>query len=483
MLKGFILLTLLLLQTACLRIGKLTYDKLVVAETGVDPSVLFSGLTSVTDKTDTTATLQWSPHADAVAYDVFDYATGSPVLVFTMMGQASNQVQLTGLTPGRSYTFRVRLKTIDGMNDGNTNDSVTVMNLAPDVPSAVSVVSPSSADFSSTPTVRVSGVKNGDTVKLFTDPSCTTEVASQVATGSTVDLTTSTLSTGANQLYANSRNLNVSACSTVFASYTRHMCPAEYVEVPSSTPGVNSFCVMRYESRCHDPNTGTFCVASSGAPSASKTAISSETGALWVSINHDEAKTACTNLNAINSVTNKYDLISNAEWMVLAKDIEDQPANWDNNTPGTGCLFRGNNGTNDSCGYGAGSTETGTGRNVKARHVLSNGQQIWDVAGNVWEFIDWTLGGPNDKGPTTCNFSWTSLPMVNCPDLLPDQYMSQFASANGMGNIYGANPTSGATIRGGDYYDNANAGVFAIWLDLTSTEVGGNIGFRCVYRP
>ena len=62
----------------------------------------------------------------------------------------------------------------------------------------------------------------------------------------------------------------------------------------------------------------------------------------WGSLTQPEAKTACTNLKFINGVTNKYDLISNPEWMTVAYEIENLAVNWSDNQVGSGMLNQGN---------------------------------------------------------------------------------------------------------------------------------------------
>ena len=72
-----------------------------------------------------------------------------------------------------------------------------------------------------TPTVRVAGVANGDVVKVYTDASCTIEVASYSSSGITIDITTSALAEGAHTLYAKrtSSGGTPSTCSTANLAY------------------------------------------------------------------------------------------------------------------------------------------------------------------------------------------------------------------------------------------------------------------------
>lgn len=98
------------------------------------------------------------------------------------------------------------------------SESVTI----PDPPTSLALSSPSfSPDVDTTPTITVNGVDSGDTVKLFTDSNCATEVASGVATGTSIDLTTSTLSLGIYKIYANRTDTTpeTSNCSTAYVDY------------------------------------------------------------------------------------------------------------------------------------------------------------------------------------------------------------------------------------------------------------------------
>ncbi len=143
---------------------------------------------------------------------------------------------------------------------------------------------------------------------------------------------------------------------------------------------MDPFCVMKYEAK--DDGSGN--------------AISQAASAPWVSISQVDAKAECAALGA------KYDLISNPEWLALAKDIEAQDINWSGGSVGSGCLSRGNNGVDDACGYDGADPEFGAGRDPKAKHTLSNGEEIYDLSANVSEWTDWSLGGGLTSGPTTC---------------------------------------------------------------------------------
>ncbi len=249
--------------------------------------------------------------------------------------------------------------------------------------------------------------------------------------------------------------------------YDNLVCPGGYSKVSgSSSFGTNTFCVMRFE-----------------AKNVSGVAKSQPELTPWFGTGVDlsGAKAICQSLGT------GYDLISNPEWMTIAAEIELNGNNWDSGSVGTGCIVRGNSGdTAGNCGYNnAGNIDFGptTGRNVKARHFLANGQEVWDLSGNVQEWVDWTLGGSADTGPTICTGSDIELNAVSCGGLTAIDYQPQdptLDSTRGAGKFFGG--TGGGIIRGGSYLNLATTGIYRLTTNSLPTNTTSVIGFRCVYR-
>ena len=71
------------------------------------------------------------------------------------------------------------------------NSLTDIPGTSPSAPSGIVRLNPQmSIGLDSTPEFTVSGVVSGDTIKLFTDSSCSSEVASVVAAASSVNITT-----------------------------------------------------------------------------------------------------------------------------------------------------------------------------------------------------------------------------------------------------------------------------------------------------
>ena|GEM_PF-3424481 len=125
-------------------------------------------------------------------------------------------------------------------------------------PSALTLISPATnPGTSATPTIRVSGVVSGDTVAIYTDSACSVGnlKASGVASGTTIDLVSSSLAVGSYTFYARSTDPagNASSCSVASASYQRgtaaslsitsHVSPYNFGNVPIGNSASMTFTV------------------------------------------------------------------------------------------------------------------------------------------------------------------------------------------------------------------------------------------------
>jgi len=234
----------------------------------------------------------------------------------------------------------------------------------------------------------------------------------------------------------------------------------EYFENPASNLyGKTYFLVMQYQAR----NNG-------GVPQ------STGDGLPWTSISQ---------LDAIQKSKDAgYHLITNWEWMAIARDIEQVPENWTGGAVGSGVIKKGNAG-NVTGSYNGADPETGI-LNDLAKLKLSNGEEIYHFSGNVWEWVNAEISLANLPSQAT----WTTYNTANAsPSTYYNAYLpkSEIAplgsytdSYAGGAIYYGTNTNNPrAFLRGGGWGNSSNAGVFAVDLLYAPESTYTSFGFRC----
>ena len=227
-----------------------------------------------------------------------------------------------------------------------------------------------------------------------------------------------------------------------------------------------------------DYGTPDFLVMKYEAKNVDNIATSQADVTPWVSITQIDAKAKCEAINA--------HLITNEEWMTIARNIEANPVNWTGGSVGQGMIKRGNVGIPDDGSYDGADPEFGFDRNTKAKLQLSNGEEIWDVSGNVWEWVDETL--LTSELPNYAA-TWREINSITYTSYLPYSMVGplneSFTSVNGIGKIYtdnnDAHPSGSihAFRRGGAWSISSLAGVFTVDLGYAPEGMYTNIGFRC----
>ena len=217
--------------------------------------------------------------------------------------------------------------------------------------------------------------------------------------------------------------------------------------------------------------------------------------------NHDQghARSACRNLGP------GYALINNAEWMTLATNAANVTTNWSGGTVGTGAINRGHSDSapgdalaavtddNDPCNGTGQTCSSSTWHDQRRTHVLSNSNVIWDLAGNVWEWVDYYN---SDNKPTPATAAWYEFTAITGSTVMPKSMLvptnavkawwndSWKAETNGIGRMWpGAQNSGGALVRGGAWYEGAYSGLFTMAMDYSPTSTFTGIGFRCFFRP
>ena len=272
-------------------------------------------------------------------------------------------------------------------------------------------------------------------------------------------------------------------------------CPKNYIGVPAlSDYTTHGFCLAKYEMKEVDGKI-----------------VSQPEGLPKINLTQEKALKACEKLGGA------YDLVTNDEWQTVVRNIEMVSSNWKDNYPGGGAINRGHMNTkpnqalpastddNDAC-YLLNDIESCTAKEWNARkrtHTLASGEVIWDLAGNLWEWVrdgndfDYPADfGGNDpyvsqitriNHSTARSLKWglTTIPRVAKDQFGPaDVYaLLRESPFGGFGRTW-ITLSEGAVARGGSYNENASnhVGLFAVTLRWKRKSYAHFIGFRCVYR-
>jgi len=249
-------------------------------------------------------------------------------------------------------------------------------------------------------------------------------------------------------------------------------CPPYWIRVPGNTLyHTRTFCVMQYEAKIKGQNDGNQIYNSSYEPE------SRISGTPWVNISQINAKSECESIGA--------HLITEDEWLTIVRNIELQPANWTLGSVGSGQIPRGNSDSSAAMDGTDSLTDI-----HKRTLTLSNGEVIWDIAGNVWDWTDATILGKDEPqgvaNPT--GFGWYQYSnLYSYGALSPERLLPLNPTWNtnqGYGAIYtsgvSTNTTTYAFLRGGLWGYGTDAGVLTLYLDLGPGDSDSDIGFRCV---
>ena len=252
-------------------------------------------------------------------------------------------------------------------------------------------------------------------------------------------------------------------------------CPTGYIVVPgSSLYGTDAFCVMKYEAK----------QASATVP------ISQASGTPWVNISQTDAITYSANVAGCSGCH----LISEAEYLTIAHNVLSVPSNWSGDTVGSGYIYSGHNdnspasalaaSTNDSDGY------SGTGNvspsNQRRTLTLTNGEVIWDLAGNI---RDWTSGQTSGGQPGASGYAWRQWNTIaGTGSLSPNPHpsygtpaASNWTNGNGIGQVLSSSTEPGLRgfLRGGAWPGGSAAGVLTLHLYYSpSGGADSYFGFR-----
>ena len=263
---------------------------------------------------------------------------------------------------------------------------------------------------------------------------------------------------------------NDSICKKVRVAFTG---PPGYIPVPALEDYYEfGFFVMKYEAKI-DKNR-----------SSSTKAISTAKGQPITRVTHEEAIALCRNNGP------RYDLIKNSQWQNIVRSIEETDENWslgkniisDNNSLNCG-VSRGKtlpakSNDRDDCGSNSCNKDWDFNRRT---HLLSNGEVIWDLCGNVGELI-------KDKYTEKESFKGDIYELGrSLKKVFGPKRTYSLSSATRRTNKWGlgyadVSKNYNLIVRGmpGSY-----AGIFSVNVtrDQESRRGDSYVGFRCVYLP
>lgn len=308
-------------------------------------------------------------------------------------------------------------------------------------------------------------------------------------------------------------------------------CPAGFVPVPGNalygTVGnKGGFCVAQYEMKVDENGDGigdenTSCEAFAffdgfqytwrnnkagcSYTLSGRTIVSSAQGYPLTYISQTDSQLACESIGG--------HLITNEEWMTLARNIEIVPSNWSSGTVGHGYIYSGHNDrtpskalagdTNNDNGYYLTGQTYGYG-NQRRTLTLTNGEVVWDLSGNVMEWVNKTqndfyfigcdiVDGDGDCFVDSENLKvsgeypeiYTQMPYlqnIGYKDLF--LLNSDYNTDNGVGYFwsyyYG---TELGFLRGGSWNAGTRAGILYLNAAYYPSFTSYRIGLRCVVEP
>lgn len=263
-------------------------------------------------------------------------------------------------------------------------------------------------------------------------------------------------------------------------------CPTGYIVVPgSSLYGTQAFCVMKYEAKIQGQSNGTQTYSSSYV------AESRASGTPWVNMSQPNAIAEAAALGS------SYHLITEGEWLTIAQNVLGVSSNWSGGSVGLGYIYSGHNdgspyntvpaSTDDNDNF---SYITGSSANQRRTLMLSNGEVIWDLAGNAWEWTSDTITGTKQPGLSgEASYVWkewnngsllmNGLSGVSRPSATSTAAAS-YSSTQGIGQLLSNYSDSilRGYLRGGSFGNGISTGVLTLNFGHAPSSTGDDFGFR-----
>ena len=292
------------------------------------------------------------------------------------------------------------------------------------------------------------------------------------------------------------------------------------------------FYVMKYEAKAYDTSTDSFVSDGCGDGDCSTDDWADESveprsvaaNKPWreISFNEDGAADpygafqACEALNEVDGVGGDYEfgLVTNREWMTVSRQVEQNSANWVDTSDGSDAsvgaegagIYRGNSGGFTALDINLDDEPNAAGDDgqTERTHELANGEVVWDLSGNVRQWVDLeedgTALGDNDdedwnvtesgdnqfwdevsgfkNGFSRNSGSDTGNDLKRELGPIDDSW----GQTEGTGYLWDDRNSPRAAMRGSHWYGGDYAGVFNA-NSHTPDYSNSNFGFRCSAVP
>lgn len=289
-------------------------------------------------------------------------------------------------------------------------------------------------------------------------------------------------------------------------------CPDGFLPVPhdAATLTTRDFCVSKYHMKAVRLSNGAVDANGSVGSLSDYFPQSRMDGRPWVRVSYNEAIDLC---GSLNSSGNEYHLITNPEWMTIAKQIELNAANWSTGVvggPGGHIPYGHSDGgpgatldatVDASPCYGTNNLNcqvTSSADFSQKRTLNLNGLMIWDFAGNANSWVAPSISAvsnisltyiyPNAHRPgyscstptntfnveinSNCNTSAVSGLFINeTPTLFPPAANNKFAFLPALDGVYDATPYSSRGF--GQITWDASSLIFVFNFPLMGMSRGG----------